>query len=244
MDDNPALSEERKQAIFKQLQNNPFLLERDWYGRRCVPHGVIYSMFSHKDNIVNKIEGDIVEMYFSGDGGLSDATSICCNLVVRTRKDGKLAYKLYRAANYYYSGRDTGKVKAMSIQAREIAHTFMPWCRNAFKQRETITFIDPACKALREELELLGIVTKAADNNAKDIKGNVKGIKVGVERCQSSIEERRLLWLDTERYGHYDCLRELSMYVLDNQGNPVDIYNHALDEMRYGHNYFYKQYLR
>ena len=244
MDDNPILTEERKLALKTQLEKNPFLYARDWLGQRCVPHGVIYSMFSQSENIVNKIDGDIVEMFFSGDGGLSDATSICCNLVVRARKDGKLAYKLYRAANYYYSGRDTGKVKAMSIQAREIAHTFMPLCRESFRQRETVVLIDPACKALREELELLGIATKPADNNAKDIKGNAKGIKVGVERCQSSIVERRLLWLDTEKYGHYDCLRELSMYVLDNQGKPVDMYNHAMDEMRYAHNYFYKQYIK
>ena len=61
---------------------------------------------------------------------------------------------------------------------------------------------------------------------------------------QSSIVERRLLWLDTEEYWHYDCFRELGLYVRDQHGNPVDAYNHAMDDMRYGHNYFYKHYIK
>lgn len=243
MDDNPILSAERKQALYEQLSRNPFLYERDWLGHRCVPQGVIYSMFS-QENVKAQLEGDVVEMFFSGDGGLSDATSLCCNIVTRDVKDGKPIYRLYRVANYYYSGRDTGHVKAMSVQAREIALTFLPWCRNKFGRRETCLLIDPACKALREELMLYGLDVRLADNNSRDIKGNSKGIKVGIERVQSSIEERRLLWVDTEEYGHYDCFRELGLYVRDQHGNPVDAYNHAMDEMRYGHNYFYKQYIK
>lgn len=244
MDDNPILTLERKQALYEQLKKSPYLYERDWLGHRCIPQGVIYSMFSQRENVKAKLEGDIVEMYFSGDGGLSDATSVCCNIVTRDSKGGKPIYRLYRAANYYYSGSDTGTVKAMSVQAREIALTFVPWCRNKFGRRETCLLIDPACKALREELKLYGLDARNADNNGHEIAGNSKGIKVGIERVQSSIEERRLLWLDTEEYGHYDCFRELGLYVRDQHGNPVDAYNHAMDDMRYGHNYFYKHYIK
>lgn len=33
------------------------------------------------------------------------------------------------------------------------------------------------------------------------------------------------------------------MYVRNDNGLPVDKYNHALDEARYGNNYFYKTYI-
>ncbi len=241
MDDNPILSMERKQALFEVLSKNPFLLERDWFGRRVIPQGVIYSMFSHAENIVSGITGTVMEMYFSGDGGLSDATSVSCNIVTR---DDKGKYRLHRAANYYYDSTATGMVKAMSLQAKDIAYTFIPYCRNKFKMRESEVFVDPACKALREELSLVGIDTRGADNNAHDVKGNAKGIKVGIERTQSLIADRVLLLIEDEKYGHQDFLREVSLYVVDKHGEPVDLYNHAMDECRYAVNYFYKQYIR
>lgn len=242
MADNPVLTEERKQEIFRLLSRNPYLLERDWYGNRCIPQGVIYSMFSHKENIVATLPVGWapVEMYFAGDGGLNDATSIGCYLIIRNERE----YKLCRMAGFYYSGQDTGIVKAMSVQAREIAQTFLPWCREKFGRRESRFFVDPACKALREELRLFGIETIGADNNAHDVQGSRKGIKVGIERLQSSMEQRRFLLVEATRFDHYGLLRELPMYVLDNSGEPVDMYNHACDEARYAHNYFYKNYVR
>ena len=49
--------------------------------------------------------------------------------------------------------------------------------------------------------------------------------------------------LDTDTYGHYDFLREISMYCRDNNGKPIDAYNHAMDEMRYAINHFYTDYI-
>ena len=63
-------------------------------------------------------------MYFAGDGGLSDATSIGCYVVTRTMQN---RFKLYRVAGWYYSGADIGVTKAMSVQAREICGSFIPY---------------------------------------------------------------------------------------------------------------------
>lgn len=239
--DNPILTAERLAEIEATCKKNPYLYKRDWLGERAIPQGVIYSMFDNNRHIINSIPADErkIEMYFTGDGGLADATSIGCYIV--TEKDNK--YKLYRVANWYYSGTDTGIVKALSIQAREICGTFIPWCRDIFKMRESFIKIDPACKALRSEMDLLGFYTDAADNNAKDIKGSSKGIKVGIEYLQNSISDDRFFVVDNEKYGHFDFLREIGMYCVDDNGNPVDAYNHAMDETRYAHNYFYKNYV-
>lgn len=240
-EDNPVLTEQRKKELFATLSKNRYLLERDWYGHRVIPEGVIYSMFDPRRHIVTAIPADEqpIEMFFSGDGGLTDATSISCNIIARRIERDKLKYRLYRVANWYYDGGN----RAMSTQAREIAQTFAPWCRNKFRMCESCWKIDPACKALRKELELFGIMTDPADNNAHDIKRSTKGIRVGIEYLQSAIEGGLFYCVESDQYGHADFLREIGIYCVDAHGEPVDAYNHALDEARYANNYFYKTYV-
>ena len=243
MDDNPILDEERKKELFEILSKNPFLLERDWYGRRTVPQGVIYSMFNHEENIVDRIPENEkrIEMFFTGDGGIQDATSIGCHVVTR-REDG--TFCLYCVAEYWYSGSETGIKKAMSIQAREIARRFIPYCVKKMKMNYSEILIDPACLALREELELEGIQTRGADNNSRDVKGSSRGIEVGILRGQTLIADRNFKLVETEEYNHYNFLKELTLYVVDQHGKPVDMYNHSMDRFRYAVNYFTKNYLR
>ena len=108
---------------------------------------------------------------------------------------------------------------------------------------ESNVLIDPACKALRAELELVGLSSDRADNNGRDIKGSSKGIKVGIEYLQSAITDGRFRLVENERFGHADFLREIGLYCVDKNGEPVDAYNHAMDETRYANNYFYKTYV-
>lgn len=239
-DDNPALTDVRKQELYNTLKKNRYLFRRDWLGERVIPEGVIYSMFDPAKHILQSAPDEqIMEMFFSGDGGLSDPTSISCNIITRATKDGRPFSKLYRVANWYYDGGE----KALSTQAREIVSTFVPYCRNRFKMFESCWKIDPACKALRKELELLGIYTDGADNNGKDIKGSSKGIKVGIEYLQSSIQDGRFFCVEDEQYGHYHFVKEIGLYCVDDNGNPIDAYNHCCDEARYANNYFYKNYV-
>lgn len=239
-DDNPALTEERKQELYNTLKKNRYLFRRDWLGERVIPTGVIYSMFDASKHILPTLPDEpIVEMFFSGDGGLSDPTSISCNIITRSVNGARAKYKLYRVANWYYSGGE----KALSTQAREIVGSFAPYCRNKYGRRESCWKIDPACKALRKELEVLGVYTDAADNNGKDIKGSSKGIKVGIEYLQSAMQDGFFYCVNDEHYGHYDFLKEIGLYCVDDNGNPMDAYNHALDECRYANNYFYKRYV-
>lgn len=237
VNDNPIITEERKRELEETLKKNPYLYRRDWLGERCVPEGVIYSMFDDKKHIVKNIPDNTqrIEMYFSGDGGLTDATSVSCNII--TYENGK--YILNRVANWYYDGKN----KAMSVQAKELVTEFCQYCREKFKMYESFWNIDPACKALRKELELYGIDVINADNNGKDIKGNTKGIRVGIEYTQSMIQDGLFRLVECEKYGHDSFLREISMYCVDDHGNPIDMYNHTMDELRYSMNYFVKNYI-
>jgi hypothetical protein len=108
--------------------------------------------------------------------------------------------------------------------------------------RETSIFIDPACKALRLEIEKLGLMTQGADNNAHDIKGTSKGIKCGIEMFQNCINDGRFYLIDDEHYGVEPFLTEVGLYCVDDNGNPIDAYNHVLDQSRYSNTYFMKSY--
>lgn len=243
--DNPIITEERKQEIYETLSKNPYLLQRDWYGKRVIPAGVIYSMFNLEKNQIPELTGKKIEMYFSGDGGQSDATSMSCNIVTR-HKGKKRAYdfKLNRVAHYYHSGADTGETKAMSVYAKELKQ-FILWCEQTYGMRRTEVFIDPACKSLREELHMVGIQTRPANNNAHDIKGSSKGIEVGIERLQSAMTNEQFVLVEqpNDQYDHYNFMKELGMYARDKNGKPIDDFNHSLDECRYSNNYFYKRYV-
>lgn len=234
--DNPILSPERLEEIKKQCSKSPFLWKRDWLGERCIPEGVIYWMFNTDKHIISRIPEDVqkIKMFISGDGGTTDATSI--NAWIIGRKNGE--YILYEVGTYYY---DKGQ-KALSTQAREIAGSFLPYIRQKYSMHEQGVYIDPACKALRLELDKLGVKTNNADNNAHDIKGTTKGIMCGIEMLQSSITEDRFYMVEDEEYGTAPAITEIGLYCVDKNGNPVDAYNHFLDAARYGHNYFAKNY--
>lgn len=236
--DNPILTQERKDEIYNVLIKNPYLFSRDWKGDRIMPEGVIYGMIDLAQHEIPSVLGKPYEMFFVADGGQSDATSVSCNII--THYEGK--FRLNRVAHYYHSGKDTGQVKAMSTYAKEIKE-FVKWCTDKFQMRYTEFFVDPACRSLREELHLLQIQTTGADNNAKDVKGTAKGIEVGIERAQNSITNGQFYLIENEKYGHYHFIKEVGMYCRDENGKPIDDFNHALDEFRYSNNYFYKRYV-
>ena len=241
--DNPILTPERLREIETACRKSPFLYKRDWLGERVIPEGVIYWMFSPEKHIVNSVPDgfNVVEAYAAGDGGTTDATSIGFYLAGYTGEryaPGPKEYRLYRVGCWRYDG---GQM-AMSDQARHIVGEFLPYMRQKYRTRENAVYIDPACKALRLEIEKLGVLTSGADNNAHDVKGGSKGLKVGVEMLQSAINDGRFFLVEDPRYGTESFVKEAGLYCADDKGNPVDAYNHTLDECRYAANHFLKAY--
>jgi PBSX family phage terminase large subunit len=234
--DNPTLTPQRLEEIKTACSKSPFLWKRDWLGERCMPEGVVYWMFDSNKHILNSLPSNlkVERMYFSGDGGTTDATSIICWIVGKDQ-DG---YKLYQVGNYYYDM----KQKALSTQAKEIVGDFIPYMRQKYNMKETGIYIDPACKALILEIQQLGLPAQRADNNAHDVGSNSKGIKCGIEMLQSSMTEGRFYLVDDDRFGTGPAVKEMGLYCVDKRGNPVDAYNHWCDAARYGHNQFAKNY--
>lgn len=242
--DNPILTGQRLKEWKMQTETSQYLYKRDWLGQRVMPEGVIYSMFDNETHVIdrNRMKGRIIETFFTADAGQSDATT--CAFWAVTYDNG--VNRLYRLANYYHSGAITGNVKAMSTYAKEIK-LFVEWCYDTYEDypRWSYFFVDPAAKALREEFHLIGIQTDRADNNASDkVTSNGTKLEVGIERTQSLLHRELLLLVNTDKYDHYNLIKELGMYVRKDNGIPVDKDNHACDELRYGANYFFKKYIR
>lgn len=239
--DNPILTPQRLNEIEAACRKSPFLYKRDWLGERVIPEGVIYWMFDPTKHVVSRLpEGFYVqEAFVAGDGGTTDATSIgfyLAGYMGDRYAPGPREYRLYRVGCWRYDG---GQM-AMSDQARHIVGEFLPYMRQKYRIRENAIYIDPACKALRLEIEKLGLLTSGADNNAHDVKGGSKGLKVGVEMLQSGISDGHFYLVEDERYGTESFVKEAGLYCADEHGNPIDAYNHTLDEARYGHNHFAK----
>ena len=242
-EDNPVLTPERLKEIENACKKSPFLYKRDWLGERVIPEGVIYWMFNPEKHIVSKLPDDftMVEAFVSGDGGTTDATSIgfyIAGFMGDRYSPGPKQYRLYRVGNWRY---DRGQM-AMSDQAKAICGEFLPYMRNKYRMRENAVYIDPACKALRLEIEKFGIITEGADNNAHDVKGSSKGLKVGIEMLQSAISDGRFYLVEDERYGTEPFVKEAGLYCVNEHGEPIDAYNHSMDEVRYAHTHFAKTY--
>lgn len=239
--DNPILTGDRLKMWKKQTETSDYLHKRDWLGERVMPEGVIYSMFDTDKHMTNVIKGRPIETFFVADGGQSDATT--CTFCLVTFDEGQ--FYLYQLANYYHSGADTGVVKAMSTYAKDIK-LFKEWCYSKWSYPHyNYFFVDPACKTLREELHLVGIMTDAADNNSRDkISSNGMKIEVGIERVQNLLTKEVLfLFTGQNKYDFYNAIKEIGMYVRRDNGTPVDKFNHYLDTLRYAGNYFTKTYL-
>ena len=240
--DNPILTPERLREIEAACKKSPFLYKRDWLGERAIPEGVIYWMFNPDKHILSRLPDDlnVVEAYCAGDGGTTDATSIGFYVVgfFGDPYFGPKEYRLYRVGNWRYDG---GQM-AMSDQAKHIVGEFIPYMRQKYRIRENAIYIDPACKALRLEIEKLGLMTNGADNNAHDVRNGRTGLKVGVEMLQSGINDGRFFLVEDERYGTEPFVKEAGLYCADDKCNPVDAYNHSMDEARYGYNHFAKTY--
>ena len=101
--DNPILTPERLEEIKAACSKSPFLWKRDWLGERTIPQGVIYWMFDTSKHILPRIpdRGVMMEMYFAGDGGATDATSIGCYVVLMLENR---RHHLLRIGNWYYNG--------------------------------------------------------------------------------------------------------------------------------------------
>ena len=204
MQDNPILSPEQI-ADAERLYTGVFY-NRYIKGLWCVAEGLIYPQFDREKHIEqrNNPQG---EWYISVDYGTLNAFSagLWCY-------DGTTAY---RAAEYYYSGRETRKQLTNAQYLQRIQQL-------AGSHKIECVIVDPSAASFIAELRNADFTVRKGKNAVVD----------GIRRVSSALQAGKLQFSPDCK----GCIREFGLYRWDescSEDRPIKENDHAMDDVRY-----------
>jgi PBSX family phage terminase large subunit len=210
MDDNPALTDERR-SFYASLYTGGVFYKRYILGLWVQAEGAIYDMLTD-ENYYDELPKSINRPahYIGIDYGTQNDTAF-----LHVIDDGTT---LWVDKEYYYSGRDTGKQKTNSQYAKDL----VGFCEGIDVYK---VIIDPSAASFKVELRNNGFRLKDADNDVLD------GI-----RYVATMFGRRLIKINRRCV---NLRREIEGYVWDpkptEKGNekPIKSADHGCDSLRY-----------
>lgn len=204
MQDNPILLPEQI-ADAERLYTGVFY-NRYIKGLWCVAEGLIYPQFDREKHIEqrNNPQG---EWYISVDYGTLNAFSagLWCY-------DGTTAY---RAAEYYYSGRETRKQLTNAQYLQRIQQL-------AGSHKIECVIVDPSAASFIAELRNADFTVRKGKNAVVD----------GIRRVSSALQAGKLQFSPDCK----GCIREFGLYRWDescSEDRPIKENDHAMDDVRY-----------
>lgn len=204
LDDNTKLDPQYVHAVKSEYTG--VFYERFILGKWCLAEGIIYQQFTPSYHIKQNAV-TVGKWYLSIDYGTLNAFSagLWCY-------DGKTAY---RAAEYYYSGRDTHRQLTNAQYLRQVQQL-------AKGHPITAVVVDPSAASFIEELRAAGFTVRKANNDVIN----------GICQVASDLQQGRLFFAPSCK----NCIREFGLYRWDSQSGedkPVKENDHAMDEVRY-----------
>ena len=204
MQDNPILSPAQiadAEASFSGVFYDRYIL-----GLWCVAEGLIYPQFD-KEKHIRRLEHPQGKWYISVDYGTLNAFSagLWCY-------DGHTAY---RAAEWYYSGRDTKQQLTNTQYAA-------PFKKLAGNRKIESVIVDPSAASFIAELVHNGFHVRKGNNDVLE----------GIRRVSTDLQNGKLLFSPSCK----DCIREFSLYRWDEKqqkDTPLKTNDHAMDDVRY-----------
>ena len=182
------------------------LYHRFILGEWCVAEGLIYPQFDREKHIEqrNNPQG---EWYISVDYGTLNAFSagLWCY-------DGTTAY---RAAEYYYSGRETRKQLTNAQYLQRIQQL-------AGSHKIECVIVDPSAASFIAELRNADFTVRKGKNAVVD----------GIRRVSSALQAGKLQFSPDCK----GCIREFGLYRWDescSEDRPIKENDHAMDDVRY-----------
>jgi len=211
IDDNLAISDDRREEIKAQYDPNSVWYRRDILGERCVAEGLVYPMFSG-DMVVDEIPWQALqrgEWFISVDYGTVNPTS--AGLWCLWKETA------YRVDEYYYDSRKPG-----NHQQTDEEH-YMGLKKLSGGRRIQRVIVDPSAASFKETIRRHGeFAVWDANNHVLD----------GIRLTGTLLQTGRILI----HRNCGDCIRELESYRWDTEA-PVDTVikenDHAMDDMRY-----------
>ena len=204
MQDNPILSPEQI-ADAERLYTGVFY-NRYIKGLWCVAEGLIYPQFDREKHIEQR-DNPQGEWYISVDYGTLNAFSagLWCY-------DGTTAY---RAAEYYYSGRETRKQLTNAQYLQRIQQL-------AGSHKIECVIVDPSAASFIAELRNADFTVRKGKNAVVD----------GIRRVSSALQAEKLRFSPDCK----NCIREFGLYRWDescSEDRPIKENDHAMDDVRY-----------
>lgn len=204
LEDNTTLDPQYVAAV--KAEYTGVFYRRFILGEWCVAEGLIYPQFDREKHIEqrNNPQG---EWYISVDYGTLNAFSagLWCY-------DGTTAY---RAAEYYYSGRETRKQLTNAQYLQRIQQL-------AGSHKIECVIVDPSAASFIAELRNADFTVRKGKNAVVD----------GIRRVSSALQAGKLQFSPDCK----GCIREFGLYRWDescSEDRPIKENDHAMDDVRY-----------
>ncbi len=177
-------------------------------GEWTAARGLVYDFFERESFCRPVPAGEAERWWVSVDYGTANPTSMGLW--------GKFGGVWYRAGEYYYNSREQGR-QLTDAEYVEALRTLL-----AGRRAEKI-IVDPSAASFITALQQAGFRVEKADNRVLD----------GIRLTADWLKQGKIVI--TEGCG--DCLREMELYVWEEDGHGRDAprkeHDHAMDEMRY-----------
>lgn len=205
LDDNTTLDPGYVSAI--KAEYTGVFYDRFILGEWCLAEGIIYPQFDRSVHVTPYCTVHRGKWYISVDYGTLNAFSagLWCY-------DGETAY---RAAEWYYSGRETRK---QLTNGQYLEHVK----KLAGGLEIEAVIVDPSAASFIAELRQAGFTVRKGRNDVVD----------GIRRVSTALQKKKLLFSPDCK----DCIREFALYRWDEKASedtPIKENDHAMDDMRY-----------
>lgn len=213
MKDNPSLSEETLRR-YDSMYSGVFYL-RYILGQWAMADGLVYDNFDRKKMVVDIPKDTIWEkQWISIDYGTQNAT------VFKLWSLFKGVW--YNNAEYYYSGRETGRQKTDEQYIDDLEDFFFD---NRLERRDVKLIVDPSAASFKKALRNRGFGVVNANNNVLD----------GVRFMMTQMNQNKMKWTEASQH----TIKEFGSYMWDKKAADrgedavVKEHDHCMDADRY-----------
>lgn len=213
MKDNPSLSKdtlERYDSMYSGVFYRRYIL-----GEWAMADGLVYDNFDRDKMVVNIPKDTVWEKHWiSIDYGTQNAT------VFKLWSLFKGVW--YNNAEYYYSGRETGRQKTDEQYIDDLEDFFFD---NRLERRDVQLIVDPSAASFKKALRNRGFTVVNANNNVLD----------GVRFMMTQMNQGKMKWTEASQH----TIKEFGSYMWDKKAADrgedavVKEHDHCMDADRY-----------
>lgn len=212
LDDNPSLSDERKEELKNQYSG--IFYKRYILGLRCIAEGAIYDMFDSENIYKDSNKPDFSSRKFARYIAMDYGTTNPC-VFLEIYDDGEIAYI---EREYFYDSRKQMKQKT----DEEYCDDFMEFNKG---KRDGEAILDPSAESFAVALKKRGNFVTNANN---EVENGIRRVSTMIGRKTIKVNEKCV-----------NTIRELSTYAWDEKKSekgveePVKQNDHTCDAIRY-----------